>query len=209
MPDHVHLLIQPLSKASEEYWSLSSILHSIKSYTAKQIPKVMPHIGTLWQDSRFDRIIRDEREFLDTWEYIRQNPVKADLCSTTEEYPFFWQLSTAQPVEQASSLSNPPNILDKFEYLGQDAQATATTENQHVGQASSLSNPLNPSNPPNPSNSSDEFGHLGQDAQATVANLETEKISIVIASADSLLHINDGSVDVIVTDRLSSPYGDK
>ena len=63
-----------------------------------------------------------------------------------------------------------------------------------VGQASSLSKP---SNPPN---SSDEFRYLGQDTQATVANLETEKISIVIASADSLFHINDGSVDVIVTD---------
>jgi adenine-specific DNA methylase/REP element-mobilizing transposase RayT len=176
MPDHVHLLIQPLSKSPDEYWSLSSILHSIKSYTAKQVGKVMTHIGTLWQDSRFDRIIRDEREFLNTWEYIRQNPVKANLCSITEEYPFFWQL--------------PEKDTDQI-----------------VGQAGSLSNLSNISNPSNISNLniSDEFGYLGQDAQATGIDtdpitMETEKISIIIASADALFHITDGSVDAIVTD---------
>jgi REP element-mobilizing transposase RayT len=41
MPDHVHWLMQPLYKSEDEYWSLSSILHSIKSYSAKQIPTVM------------------------------------------------------------------------------------------------------------------------------------------------------------------------
>ncbi|MFP3434626.1 transposase, partial [Paraburkholderia sp. SIMBA_061] len=35
MPDHVHLLLQPWQKSEGEYWSLSSILHSIKSYSAK------------------------------------------------------------------------------------------------------------------------------------------------------------------------------
>jgi REP element-mobilizing transposase RayT len=91
MPDHVHWLMQPLSKSEDEYWSLSSILHSIKSYSAKQIPKVMKHIGTVWQDERYDRIIRNDEEFLNTWEYIRQNPVKASLAKTPEDYPFLWQ----------------------------------------------------------------------------------------------------------------------
>lgn len=102
MPDHVHLLIQPWQKSSNngndrqnacptEYWSLSSITHSIKSYTAKQIPKVMKHIGIIWEAESFDRIIRNEQEFEQTWEYIRQNPVKAKLSQTPESYPFFWQ----------------------------------------------------------------------------------------------------------------------
>ena len=91
MPDHVHWLMQPLSKSEDEYWSLSSILHSIKSYSAKQIPKVMKHIGTVWQDERYDRIIRNDEEFLNTWEYIRQNPVRASLAKTPEDYPFLWQ----------------------------------------------------------------------------------------------------------------------
>lgn len=102
MPDHAHLLIQPWQKSgnngndrqnacSTKYWSLSNITHSIKSYTAKQIPKVMKHIGTVWEAESFDRIIRNEQEFEQTWEYIRQNAVKAKLCQTPESYPFFWQ----------------------------------------------------------------------------------------------------------------------
>ncbi|MGB3265230.1 MAG: transposase [Microcoleus sp.] len=92
MRDHVHMLIQPLVKSEGELWSLSSILHSMKSYSSKQIPKVMKHIGTVWQDERYDHIVRDEREFQVFWEYIRQNPVNAGLSVTPEEYPFFWQI---------------------------------------------------------------------------------------------------------------------
>jgi REP element-mobilizing transposase RayT len=92
MPDHVHMLMQPLAKSDNKFWSLSSILHSMKSYSSKQIPKVMKHIGTVWQDERHDHIVRDEREFQVFWEYIRQNPVKAGLSVTPEEYPFFWQM---------------------------------------------------------------------------------------------------------------------
>jgi len=91
MPDHVHMLIQPLLKTEEEYWSLSSIMHSIKSYSAKQILKVMPHIGTIWQPERYDHIVRDDRAFTAMWNYIRQNPVKANLADSSDSYPFFWQ----------------------------------------------------------------------------------------------------------------------
>jgi putative transposase len=93
MKDHVHMLIQPWLKSETEYWSVSSILHSIKGYSSKQVPKVMKHIGTVWQSERFDRIVRNDHEFEYYWEYIRQNPVKAGLSATPEEYPFFWQVS--------------------------------------------------------------------------------------------------------------------
>ena len=90
MPDHVHMLIQPLPKTAQETWSLSSILHSIKSYSAKQIPKVMPHMGTVWQPERYDRIIRTDQEFQATWNYICQNPVKANIIDGTGHYPFLY-----------------------------------------------------------------------------------------------------------------------
>ncbi|MBD2495246.1 REP-associated tyrosine transposase [Nostoc sp. FACHB-280] len=93
MPNHVHLLIQPLLKSENEFWPLSSIMKSIKGYSAKEISKVMKYIGIVCQDERYDRIVRNQQEFQQYWEYIRQNPVKADLCSTPEEYPFLWQTS--------------------------------------------------------------------------------------------------------------------
>jgi putative transposase len=90
MPDHVHLLIEPLLKDETEFWTIGSILHSIKSYSAKQIPNVMLHIGKVWQDGRYDEMMRNEQEFINKWEYIRQNPVKAGLSNTPDEYPFLW-----------------------------------------------------------------------------------------------------------------------
>jgi REP element-mobilizing transposase RayT len=91
MPDHVHWLMQPLPKSDNKYWSLSSILHSIKSYSSKQIPQVMKHIGIVWQVERYDRIVRNHQEFINFWEYIRQNPVKAGLTERPEDYPFLWE----------------------------------------------------------------------------------------------------------------------
>lgn len=105
MPDHIHLLIQPWLKSENEFWPLSSIMNSIKSYSAKQIPKVMKHIGTVWQSERYDRIIRNEQEFQDTWDYIRQNPVKAGLSATPEKYAYFWQVS--EPHQYVLKIKSP------------------------------------------------------------------------------------------------------
>ena len=115
MPDHVHWLMQPLPKDDGSYWSLTNITHSIKSYTAHEVPKVMPHIGKLWQLESYDRIVRDEREFFDAWEYIRQNPVKAGLSKSPEAYPFFWQMEEDQaPVAQPGRLQTLPEIPTKM-----------------------------------------------------------------------------------------------
>ena len=92
MSDHVHLLIKPYPKSTDEYWSIGRILHSIKSYSSKQIPKVMKHIGKVWQDGRYDILIKNRQQFLNTWEYIRQNPVKEKYADTPENYPFLWEV---------------------------------------------------------------------------------------------------------------------
>ncbi len=91
MSDHVHLLIKPYQKLDNKYWSIGSILHSIKSYSSKQIPKVMKHIGKVWQDGRYDVLIKNRQQFLNTWEYIRQNPVKEKYSDVPENYPFLWE----------------------------------------------------------------------------------------------------------------------
>ncbi|NER06375.1 MAG: transposase, partial [Okeania sp. SIO3C4] len=89
----IHPLVKEESqKSQKEYWSVSSIMHSIKGYSAKQILKIMTHIGHVWQSERYDRIVRNHLELTNMWEYIRQNPVKAGLSDSPENYPFFWQL---------------------------------------------------------------------------------------------------------------------
>ncbi len=121
MPDHVHLLLQPREQAPGKWWSLSSILHSIKSYTAKQINALLERKGAVWQDESFDRIVRDEDEFLEKWNYIRNNPVKSGLAHAAEEWDALFECTEGtgkMPVPPDSSLKKvPPGFLMPVAYL--------------------------------------------------------------------------------------------
>ncbi|MCZ2341130.1 MAG: DUF1156 domain-containing protein [Bacteroidales bacterium] len=83
MPNHVHVLLTPLHGNS-----LSSILHSWKSFTAKQINQKIGRTGAFWQEEYFDRMIRNDEHFANAHAYIEQNPVKAGLCERPEDWPF-------------------------------------------------------------------------------------------------------------------------
>lgn len=74
MPNHVHAIICPAAG-----WTLSQILHSWKSFTAKKINELLSQRGTLWMDESFDHIIRDKGSLERFVRYIRLNPVKAGL----------------------------------------------------------------------------------------------------------------------------------
>jgi valyl-tRNA synthetase len=96
MPDHVHLLLTPLATDSStnedpKWHSLSDLLHSIKSFTSHEIQKRRNSSGPLWQDESFDRIMRDEEEFAEKWNYIWMNSVTAGLTGSPEAYPFTWK----------------------------------------------------------------------------------------------------------------------
>jgi putative DNA methylase len=86
MPNHVHAMIRV-----EPGWSLSSIIHSWKSFTARNANKMLGLSGEFWQPDYFDRVMRDDKHFHDTALYIENNPVKAGLVRLPEE----WQFSSA------------------------------------------------------------------------------------------------------------------
>ena len=91
LPDHVHILAQPLSKKEEGVFDLAEIIHSVKSFSAQKISQRRGVRGTIWQDERYDRIVRDEAEFLEKWQYIRNNPLKDGLASNPDEYPWLYE----------------------------------------------------------------------------------------------------------------------
>jgi putative transposase len=97
MPDHVHVLAQPLAKA-DGVWDLGNLLHSVKSYSAHQITKRRKDrrdagpTSSIWQDERYDRWVRDEDEFAEKWQYIADNPVKEGLASTSAGYRWLYLL---------------------------------------------------------------------------------------------------------------------
>ena len=69
MPNHVHILFQPIGMNKTE-----SILHSIKSYSANKINKLVGRSGKLWMKESFDRMIRDEDDHKRKYLYILENP---------------------------------------------------------------------------------------------------------------------------------------
>ena len=81
MPNHVHVLVEPLAG-----WSLSAILHRWKRVSAAEINRAMGKRGRLWQPESYDRVIRDERHFAQVVEYIHLNAPKAGLVERAEEY---------------------------------------------------------------------------------------------------------------------------
>jgi putative transposase len=91
MTDHVHIVLGPTTADNETGFPLSKILQSIKGFTAREINKLRHTKGSLWLDESYDRIIRDHDEYLEKWQYIRNNPVKVGLCELPEDYPWLWE----------------------------------------------------------------------------------------------------------------------
>jgi putative transposase len=71
MDDHIHAMFTPISPHE-----LKTILHSWKSFTARQMQRQHKRSGQIWQDEYFDRIIRDDHEFSQKATYIAGNPQK-------------------------------------------------------------------------------------------------------------------------------------
>ncbi|MCK4376171.1 MAG: class I tRNA ligase family protein, partial [Candidatus Brocadiae bacterium] len=75
MPNHVHAILAPLGDNK-----LPDILHSWKSYTAKQANSILNRQGQFWQDEYYDHLIRDEEDFHNQVNYVLSNPSKAGLA---------------------------------------------------------------------------------------------------------------------------------
>jgi REP element-mobilizing transposase RayT len=79
MPNHVHVLFQPIKG-----WTVAKIVASWKKFTARKICDDRRDSGQetsahVWHREYWDRYIRDRRHFEQTVEYIHLNPVTAGL----------------------------------------------------------------------------------------------------------------------------------
>ena len=83
-----------LKETSEDgaatFWSLGSLMHSIKSFSAKEINKLDGTAGEFWEQERFDRYVRGDRDLEEKFRYIAENPERAALVAPGEEYPWLW-----------------------------------------------------------------------------------------------------------------------
>ncbi|MGA8026082.1 MAG: transposase, partial [Bryobacteraceae bacterium] len=93
MSNHVHLLVFPRVPPAR-------FLQSIKGYTAREANRLLQRTGEpFWQGESYDHWTRNERELERVRNYIEQNPVRAGLVASPEQYRW-----SSAYVEQASSL---------------------------------------------------------------------------------------------------------
>jgi putative DNA methylase len=104
MPNHVHVLLRPAEatlprgeddvpcgEEDDKRSPLSTIMHSLKSYTANEANRCLGRVGQFWQHESYDHWVRDEDELERIVAYINNNPVKAGLV----QQPWDWRFGSA------------------------------------------------------------------------------------------------------------------
>lgn len=103
MSNHVHAVFTPLAMPSSRsdavnsakittqtkdlcYNSLSSIMQSLKGYTAHKANRLLGRSGAFWQQESYDDIVRDSDQWQRIITYVLNNPVKAGLVDTWEKW---------------------------------------------------------------------------------------------------------------------------
>ena len=79
IPNHVHILF----KQNDE---LKKIMKVLKGSTSFHINKMLERKGTFWEENYYDKVIRDEAHFHTVYEYIKNNPIKAELEDYKERF---------------------------------------------------------------------------------------------------------------------------
>ena len=85
MPDHLHWLF-----ALRAGYSLATVMHSVKSYSAQKIRAASLLEGErLWQPGYHDHALRKEEDVVQVARYIIANPLRAGLVKKVADYPLW------------------------------------------------------------------------------------------------------------------------
>lgn len=84
MPDHVHFFCA----AELDAKPLSQFMQFWKQWTSKRIVRESAIGGVIWQAEFFDHVLRSGESYSQKWEYVRENPVRAGLVTTSDGWPF-------------------------------------------------------------------------------------------------------------------------
>jgi len=86
MPDHLHLLVEAKSDASDG----RDFIKRARQYSGFYYSKAFG--AKLWQRYGYDHVLRDEEKTIIVARYILQNPLRAGLVKRIEDYPFVGSL---------------------------------------------------------------------------------------------------------------------
>ena len=90
MPNHIHLLFWALRDPTGWPFPLVDIMQSLKGSSAYTLNQLLRRGGPVWDEESFDHVLRSDESWEQKREYIRQNPVRAGLARSPEEYRWLW-----------------------------------------------------------------------------------------------------------------------
>jgi len=94
MPDHVHFFCRAELAAKP----LPTFMQKWKQWTSKRMAREiavavtgnpgLKKSGTVWQEEFFDHVLRSSESYSQKWQYVKENPVRAELVQKSEDWPF-------------------------------------------------------------------------------------------------------------------------
>ncbi len=92
MPNHVHLLMSSLDQMDEnEVDKVDTWMKLIKGGSSRFINRAIKAKGQLWTHESWDRMIRNEKHYTNSFYYTINNPEKAGLPFKFTQMPFMWR----------------------------------------------------------------------------------------------------------------------
>ena len=85
MPDHVHVIVAPIKNREAKVGNFSAAL---KRWMREQLGA-----SWQWQAGCFDRLLRTNESLHNKWLYIRENPVRAGLVQSWEDWPYRYEFN--------------------------------------------------------------------------------------------------------------------
>jgi putative transposase len=82
MPDHVHLFVRGSDDFVLGHW-----IGSLKQALAKALG-FSRSCRQIWQEGFFDHLLRSDESYAQKWHYVRENPVRADLIKSADDWPY-------------------------------------------------------------------------------------------------------------------------
>ena len=73
---------------SASVYRVTKILQELKKFTAGRCNKVINRTGPFWQHESYDHVVRDADELKRIVMYVLNNPVKAGLSDTPEDWEY-------------------------------------------------------------------------------------------------------------------------
>jgi putative transposase len=83
MPGHIHLLI-----TVDGQMTIEKAMQFIKGRFSYRLKKELGYLGEVWQRGFSEVSVYDESSLKAHREYIAQNPAKAGLVNSSEDYPY-------------------------------------------------------------------------------------------------------------------------